>query len=50
MIAEPKMSGHKPAGILMHDALHAQIAKRQTEQEAISALRIANRLIVAPPR
>ena len=43
------MSGNLPVRYLIADALHTQIAKCQTEQEAVAALRIADRLIVASP-
>jgi hypothetical protein len=50
MPAEQQMSGHTPVRVFLKDALHTQIAKCQSEQEAVAPLGIANRLIVAPPR
>jgi hypothetical protein len=50
MPAEQQMSDQKAVRIFLNDALHTQIAKCQTEQEAVAALGIAYRLIVAPPR
>jgi hypothetical protein len=50
MPAEQQMIGQKPVRIFLNDALHTQITKCQTEQEAVAALGIAHRLIVTPPR